>query len=186
MKDYKERSLSLFDNAYVLPLTSPSISSIDVATMVLFYDSESTQFNALKRMYEYLARLIKQEQICVCFYAMDCRAYPDIVTKFTNETPSIYLYLYGIPIRYHGSFHLGEIHLWLKLQVTTCDSTTGSPSSMSPFNMSPSSMSPGMSPIIVPSPTMNPFLTPMPTGFYPMSPFRPISFETRYPLRISK
>jgi len=186
---YQKRSLTLFDNNYVLPLTSASIPSIEIPSVILFYDSESKEFASLKRMFEFVSKLTSSQDMNICYYAMDCRAYPDIVKRFTNVTPRIYLYLHGIPIIYHGSYHLGEIHLWLKLQISTCSiQASSSPTSVSPVSMSPGSVSPAsvspfsMSPIFVsPSPPM--YVTPMPSGF-PM----PTSFQydSFYPLSMLK
>ena len=89
-------------------------------TLVVFYDSSSEYHPRLKRMYENLCRLCCGEMSTLCCGAIDFNAYPETVISYTQTLPTMYLFLSGIPILYNGSFNLGDIRLWVKLQLQTC------------------------------------------------------------------
>ena len=134
MNEYKESTPSLIklldQNFYSYARSQP--------TVVLFYDSESQYHPRLKRMYENLSKLCYVEAPNVCFGAIDFNMYPETVLNFTSVLPTLYLFLYGVPILYNGSFNLGDLRLWLKLQVQTCP--------------------------VIPMPTPRPMPTPSPTN----------------------
>ena len=89
-------------------------------TLVVFYDSDSEHHPRLKRMYENLCRLCCAEMGTLCCGALDFNMYPETVLSYTQMLPTLYLFIAGIPILYNGSFNLGDIRLWVKLQLQTC------------------------------------------------------------------
>lgn len=119
MTEYRDRAhfnpslVKMLDNAFYT-------YACDQPTVILFYDSQSEYHGKLKRMYENLSKLCCVESPDVCFGCVDFNMYPETVLSYTTTLPTMYLFLYGVPILYNGSFNLGDIRLWLKLQVQTC------------------------------------------------------------------
>lgn len=106
-------------SSMIIQATDATFDSIlsNQPSLVLFYDSTNPSSTVLLQMMEQLSVICEYMHHPLSIIIIDYLTNAHTAWLYADRLPTLCLFIARIPMIYTGSFHVGDIHLWIKTHI---------------------------------------------------------------------